>query len=167
MRVPDEVDQKGIAKLLALSTRQIRNLEDAGLPHRAEGNRKFYPVAEAVAWYGEYKYHREDLSPLQSAELRKKLADAEAAEYELAILRRDYIARKDVGVLVQDALDRADAKLRNAPSRYAGRTAAKEGVPESMRAWQAAIEEVRAELRSLADEDMGPEPEDDDDGDAS
>src|SRR5690606_3285343 len=90
-----EVTQRELADILGLTTRQIRNLEAAGLPHRAEGNRKLYPIPDAVIWYRDRAVESAlaDAQPTQfeEARAREMIARAEKAELEVARLRGELI----------------------------------------------------------------------------
>jgi len=52
------LDGMALATILGLTTRQITNLEAEGIPCRAVGNRKLFPIPEAVRWYVERERRR-------------------------------------------------------------------------------------------------------------
>lgn len=162
---PGEMSQSALAQALGLTTRQVRNLEEQGMPHRTDGTRKWYPVPEALQWYYEQRLGgREGMTPLQQAELRKKLADAEAAEITVAERRAQLISRRDMVVMIREPLDRVNAQLLRAPTRYAPACVGLTTIEEALQVWQQAIDEIREELRTLGD--VAPERHGDEDAGA-
>ena|ERR1700733_11089810 len=59
------VSQQELAELMGLSTRQIRNLTDIGMPRRSVGGKITYPTGACVQWYRDYK--RADNKPPDAA----------------------------------------------------------------------------------------------------
>lgn len=90
-----EATQAEIAGILGLQTRQIRNLEAQGLPHRAEGRRKFYPLPEAVRWVRDRDVATvlADVAPtgFDEARAREMAARAEKAELEVRKMRGELV----------------------------------------------------------------------------
>ncbi|TVR55846.1 MAG: hypothetical protein EA421_05365 [Gemmatimonadales bacterium] len=119
------VSQRELAELLGLTTRQIRNLEGRGLPVSATGNRKRYPIPDAIRWYvaskGREAADAAEVTPYDEALARKTLADARIAERKLAeldaalipaALHRQVLSRVSEGVA---------ARIRNLPGEWAPR----------------------------------------------
>lgn len=110
-----EVTQKELAEILGLSTRQIRNLEAVGLPHRAEGNRKLYPLPEAVIWHRERAVESAladaQSSDYEEAKAREMMARAEKAELEVAKMRGELIHIDDLERLHSTPLAQMRARL--------------------------------------------------------
>lgn len=117
-----EVNQKEFAALVGLSARQVRNLEDEGLPHEAEGNRKSYPLPEAVQWYIQRK--REEVvrefekADYKQAKARREMARARMAEIDLAKEEGRLISKEVVDQTYGEAMDQVRAALMNMPGRW-------------------------------------------------
>lgn len=119
-----EVTQKQLAGILGLTTRQVRNLEAAGIPHRAEGNTKLYPLPGAVQWYRDRAVETA-LAEAQStdydeAKAREMKARADKAELEVARLRGELIHVDDLEALLSAPLSQMRARLLALPGRIAG-----------------------------------------------
>lgn len=141
-----EVNQTELSALIGVTTRQIRNLEHRGLPHRAEKNQKLYPVPDAIQWYIDRK-RDEVLSEIQDLDLkqakaRREAARARMAEIELAREEGDLISREAVEVSFGDEmLDRIRAALLNMPGRWGPQM----GFDDPRRG-EAALKEIAAEI---------------------
>lgn len=127
------LSQKELAALYDVSTRQVRNWEDEGLPRRAKGNRKEYPLKDVVAWHEAREVAQAlakvDTSALGAAKLRRMEAEAEAKELDVAVKRGDLVPLDEVGDLVRESLQAVDSVLRHSPSRFAPALAKAGGVP--------------------------------------
>lgn len=118
-----ELNQTELAAHLGLTTRQIRNLEAEGLPHRAEGNRKWYPIPEAIQWYIEWK-RQEVLRDIEKVDFkkpraRKMAAEARMAEIELAKEEGRLLPREVLDETYGRMLDLVRRGLLNMPGRWA------------------------------------------------
>lgn len=93
------MSRKEFGAIVGLGTRQIANLEKQGLPHRAEGRRKFYPLPDAVQWIRQRDIDAavEAVQPTDydEARAREMKARAEKAELEVLQLRRVLLHRDD------------------------------------------------------------------------
>lgn len=154
-RKPIELNQTELATMLGLTTRQIRNLEIAGMPHGAEKNSKRYPLPDALDWYYSRKYTPDEPTTMEEAKLRKLSAEADMAQLELAEMRRELWRVSDSADELGRALEQVDAALRNAPSRYAPDLAqvADLKVPKAQRFLADVIERIRAELKLVGEND--------------
>lgn len=118
-----EVRQKELAQILGLTTRQIRNLEAAGMPHRAEGNTKWYPLPDTVIWYTERKVEsaltEAQRTDYEEARAREMAARAEKAELEVAKMRGELIHVDDLERLLSAPLAQMRARLLALPGRIA------------------------------------------------
>ena len=150
------ITQKELAGHLALSTRQIRNLEDAGVL-RAELDsfgKKSYPWPESNQRYWQHKISEAkgdkggDKAAKHAAELRQALVDAEMAEIELAEKRKSVVSIHDVERMVSEPLELVYSALKNLPARWGsmmvGCTNAKEAIARLKPAVAEAIDELRA-----------------------
>lgn len=118
-----EVSQKELANsVLGLSARQIRNLEDEGLPHRADGRRKLYPIPEAVQWYLQHKkrkaLERVEQADYDEAKARREQARARQEEIKLAKEEGRIITREAAEKTYGAALDQVRRELLNMPGRW-------------------------------------------------
>ena len=153
-----DLSQRELAEAFGLTTRQVRNWEKDGLPHQAEGNRKLYPLREAIAWFRDREVAAAlkgvDTSAMDEAKLRKLLADAESKELDLAVKRGDLVPLDEVGGLVRESLDAVDSVLRHAPSRFAPALAktATVQLKEARRILRDVIESVRGAIRETEPE---------------
>lgn len=150
-----EWGQKEIARILSLTTRQIRNLENEGMPCRAEKNRKFYGP-DAVRWYYERDVQRrvEQLAPtdFNDAKAREMAARAEKAELEVRGLRAETIDMDDLETLHAKPL----AHLRSFMMALPGRIAAELPMPavEAVEIIEPIVHEVMREMSEFdPDED--------------
>jgi phage terminase Nu1 subunit (DNA packaging protein) len=142
-----EVSQEGLAEIIGLSTRQIRNLEKDGIPHRAEGMRKFYPIPAAVQWYmkrkqdeamaslGEIDYHE---ARARREQARARMAEIEVAKAEGRLVERDVVH----AVYGGKVLDVLRAGILNVPGRWASQVVGLESPREA----EAILKRVSAEL---------------------
>lgn len=126
MSAPERmVSQRELAELVGLTTRQIRNLEGRGLPVRAEGNRKLYPVPDAVRWYVDAKAREAaeaaESTPYDEALARKTLADARIQERKLAELDGALVPMALHRQVLTRVAERVAARLRNLPGEWAPR----------------------------------------------
>ena len=152
-----ELSQKEIAQLLGLTTRQIRNLEAEGMPHRAEGNRKLYPVPGAWRWYHQKELDRavSEVQPTDydEARAREMAARAEKAELEVKKMRGELVHVDDLEALYSQPL----ADLRSQLLALPGRVAAELPMDtvEALEIIERVVFEFMAELSE--DEDAGVE----------
>ena len=116
-----EVTQKELAEVLSLTARQIRNLDDLGLPSKP-GRRgtRLYDLREAVAWYVERE--RERARPSDSALGRAKLEQAELEmrrrRIEVAKAEGELIAIADHRTVVGKVADAFRAALLSVPGSW-------------------------------------------------
>lgn len=159
-----EVSQTELAEFLGLTTRQIRNLDAEGLPHRAEGNRKFYPIPEAVEWYYQGKGQP---TAIEEAERRKAVADARMSELKVAQLEGKLVPVELHERRVVALLDRIRAPLLNIPGNHAPAVEAARTPAEAQSVLERIRDETMYSLVALAEEieddpDFGAEDDGDD-----
>jgi phage terminase Nu1 subunit (DNA packaging protein) len=118
-----EASQKEFADIVGLSTRQVHNLERDGLPHRAEGRHKFYPLPAAIHWLRDRAVQRavDESRPtsLDEVRLRESTARAELAELEVARQRGELVHVSDWEREFAEPLARMRARLLALPGRIA------------------------------------------------
>lgn len=144
-----EVNQTGLAELLGLTTRQIRNLEREGMPHRADGAKKLYPIPGALSWYYKRQFVAEQPTSLEEAKLRKLSAEAEIVELELGEKRGQLLSIDFVRKDWERLLYAFRSRLLNAPSRWAADLVGLD-----------TVEAVEAKLEAMIEDAMGALSED-------
>lgn len=123
-----KLTQTELAEMLNLSTRQVRNLEEDGLPAHARAGKKSYAWHEVLAWMrGRWETAvRAELegkdetapSPLEEAELRKALAEAERAETRNLRERGELAADEDAEAEIRRFCERVRAGILALRSRH-------------------------------------------------
>lgn len=154
--VSREVSQSDVAMILGLSTRQVSNLERAGMPYRAEKNRKWYPLPDAVHWWRDREVSRAvsalEVSEIEALKARKLEAEAAQKEIELEELRGSLVAVEAVRATWSDVLSRLRAKIIAAKGSLAPRMVGHDTPREAKAVLDAAFDELLDELRETADE---------------
>lgn len=154
-----EVNQTEFAALLGLTTRQVRNLESQGLPHRAEGNRKYYPIPDGIQWYAN-KQREDALSELGQADYKEARARREAARARMAEIN---LAKEEGRLLPRDVvkeifgdkmLDRVRAALLNFPGRWGAQVVGLDSPREGEAILKQAVSEILEELSGPAADDL-------------
>lgn len=152
MSKAQEVNQTEFAAIVGLSTRQVRNLEAEGLPHRAKGNKKLYPIPDALAWYYARKFEPEELTDTAEAKRRKLTAEAKLAEIEVAKAAGELVPLDQYTSEMGLVLDKVRAKLQNVPGAWAPALVGCKGVPEALTRLRPLVNEILVELSSMGDE---------------
>lgn len=115
--------QKELAERLGLDVRQVRRLEDAGMPTRTRKGRKDYPWPDALKWYIGWKVEsgvaRRTPGSLAELELRElgakvRLAEIKVAEAEGNVVPVDAMRRQ------MEAIHHATAGAIRSLPQYAG-----------------------------------------------
>lgn len=159
------LSKKAFAALFGLTTRQISNLIDDGLPREVEGNRVYIPVPIGPRWYVEWKAGKltlpagdEEKKTLTTRrlEVELRLAELELAKAEGAVVTLDYMEAQ-----LEGAAQRLRAKHLNIPGKYAPAMVGLRSVAESQARLEGMISETLAALA-----ETGEDPELDDDGSA-
>jgi phage terminase Nu1 subunit (DNA packaging protein) len=140
--------QKDLAALLGLSTRQVRNLVDAGMPVVSEGGKLWYDGPACVAWYvGEKeKAAKSDRSVEAIDEARERARklrfEADLAELKVARERREVAPMSEWRAAADDEAARVGGVIGQMPSEFASVLAARLGV---------SVRQASAVLREIAD----------------
>ncbi|MCK9494144.1 MAG: helix-hairpin-helix domain-containing protein [Dehalococcoidia bacterium] len=142
-----EVSQVELARTIGLTTRQIRNLELEGMPHRADGARKYYPVPGALDWYIRRKEEAAraefDFGDFERARARHEAARARLAEIQVAKEEGQLIPVEVVeSVYGERMLDVLRSGILNMPGRWGAQIV---GL-DSPRQGEAALKRIGAEL---------------------
>lgn len=158
------MSQADLARILPLTTRQIRNLEADGLPHRADGNRKWYPIPEAVVWWRDREVAAAlagvQVSDLDRIKERKLEAEAAAKELELAERRGQLMRAAAARHTWAAVLTRLRSKVISFMGALAPQMVGLENPREAKAILDRAMNELLAELRETADELEDDEEED-------
>lgn len=119
----EHIIQKDLAERLGLDVRQVRRLEDAGMPMRTRKGRKDYPWPGALRWYIGWKIDsgvaRRTPGSLAELELRElqakvRLAEIKVAEAEGKVVPVDVMQRQ------MEAIHHATAGAIRSLPQYAG-----------------------------------------------
>lgn len=165
-RKPKEVTQQELAAILGRTTRQIRYLDAAGIPHRrVNGREKRYPLPDAVDWYYRRQYEqREEPTSLDDARRRKLVAEAEIAEYDLAEKRGDMFTGDYLDRQLRGMLHVVSAAARRLPNRWAEDVVGLDTVEAAESKLEAMADSF---LEELAELDLGPLDDDEGEADAT
>lgn len=116
------MSQREAAERLNLTTRQVKNLADAGMPTRSEDGKVRYPFPECFTWYLDYKIASAlaNRVPDDEHEAKRKLVAAQAkkAELEADELEGLLVRVADVEAEVAGLLEQLRANLLAFPSRH-------------------------------------------------
>jgi phage terminase Nu1 subunit (DNA packaging protein) len=139
---------------LGITDRQVTNLLADGLPHVGAGNKRRILWPEARRWRDDQLRaegaRRVRPSSADEADARKKAAEAQLKELELAE-RRGELVRLDVAERwLVEAFGRVASKLKSLPGSVAMQVVG-QTLPERQRQAQALVDEVMAELARADD----------------
>ena len=147
------VSQRRVASALGVTTREVYNLRQKGLPTRGADGKITYPLDECIQWYVRY---REELAKgtkaataaeVEQARDARTIAESKLIEMDLAEREGKLVTVEDVEAVVGEIGDRLRAGLINLPSNYILHMERAGVAPEQ---GQAILEEIAAELtRSL------------------
>jgi phage terminase Nu1 subunit (DNA packaging protein) len=158
--MPDEqLNAEKTAKLLLITTRQLRNLVERGLPKHGHGKNCYYLWAEVFPWYIDYKLAlaKPQLAPadgetpaLHEAQAQKYFAEAQRAEIKLARERGEVVSIKDVEVAVSQANSNVRARMLAITAKLTPTLAATSSKPKVKAILDAEIHEALSELAETA-----------------
>lgn len=153
---PMTVNQAELARILGISPRHVRRLENDGMADARvsdSGREAAYDLPSAVQWWVEARAPEDD--ELREARIRKTRADAELREDRVRQERRDLIPADEVLDKIRKPLEAVDAKLRAAPRIHARALAEAAGITQgkAIHLLQDAVEGIRADLRSVFEGD--------------
>lgn len=137
-----------LADLLGVTSRQVHNLVQKGLPRSSDGS---YPAAEAIRWYVDWKAQQALPSDLLTARTRREAALAEQEELKLAEMRHQLCTVEQFKRCVDDAFSRVAAKLRVLPSRAAPQLVGCATEAEAFERIKREVDEVMRELYEAED----------------
>lgn len=154
----EALTQTELALRLEVSTAWVRELTHRGVLSRNPDGSYPWPTAkeeheafqedgesERAAGFGDESYEK--------ARARKVAAQARAAELDVLEREGRLVSLDDVEPLLREPLERVNAVLKNAPSRYGPRLAKAAGIPlaQAKSVLSDVIETIRTELREVPD----------------
>ena len=155
----ESLPQKELATRLNISSRQVRNLVNEGMPVDHSGPRPAYPWPEAMHWYIQRQVDMAvpEHGDQAELELRKLRAEAEKKELEVAVAKRELVHLSELEAVVGETFDRVRSRLLNAPGAWSPHLVGMDTPREVLKALQPLVQEVIDELR---EEDWGDEVDD-------
>ena len=153
--VPIEVNQRDAAAVLGLTTRQIRNLDEAGIPSRpaGDGRGRVYDLVEVVPWYIREvrRQSRTNESDLDRAKLEQAELEVRRRRIEVAKAEGELIAIADHRTVVGKVADAFRAALLSVPGSWGPQIV---GIPtpaEGTEAMRVCSEGLLRDMASVAD----------------
>ncbi len=115
--------QTELARVFGVTTKTVQRWVERGLPREGEGRKATYPLEPCIAWVRE-KDREEAIDAarprtLEEARIRKATADAELAEYELGLRRKELMTVAQYNAAVSGAFSRVKAQLVTLENRLA------------------------------------------------
>jgi len=136
---------------LAVSKRTFERLVSKGLPRKGEGRRERFPWPEIQRWAVDQARQegRESVRPqdYEDAKARKMMAEAEIAEYDLALRRHEIMPVADGEKAIGEAFDRVRGQLLSLPKRVAHELVGIQTNAEASARLTQAVSELMADLR--------------------
>ena len=169
MADPLEVNQKTLAEVLNLTTRQVRNLDELGLPSRPAPNGKdrLYSLPRAVGWYLDRERERLRPSAKDQADARRAAAQARLAELELEEREGSLLPVVVHQRVMGEVFDDVRSNLLNLPGSVATQLVGLAEPREAVAVLRPAVDNCLTRLVAIADEledraegSAGPLPED-------
>lgn len=159
-----EIPKKQLAEWLGLTTRQVTNLADQGMPRRAAGHRVFFPWPEALHWYIQNVKDgaRSGDDEKQKLTTRRLQVEVDLAELALAKEREQVVTLDYMEEQLRRPLERLRAKLLNVPGKYAPAMVGLRSTAEAQTRLEGMVAEAMGSLS-----DTGEDPYDDDEDDDS
>lgn len=162
------VNQAQLAAVLSLTTRQIRNLQDEGMPSRAVGNQRQYDLRQVVPWYVARKQEEAKPERKSEADARKALAEARLKELDLAEREGELVPLAVHRRVMGEVFDDVRSNLLNLPGKVAPQLTGLTSPREAVAILRPAVDqclvslvELAADLEDEADrEEAGGLPED-------
>lgn len=155
MAEAEEVNQKTLARVLNLTSRQIRNLEEVGLPggRVAENGRdRLYDLTVAVPWYVQRERERLKSTEKDEADIEKARAKAAMARLDLAEREGKLIPVALHTKLLGEILGEVRSRTLNLPGSVAPQLVGMDEEREVVAVLRPAVDRCLQSLVALADE---------------
>jgi phage terminase Nu1 subunit (DNA packaging protein) len=155
---PSKIEQKELAKRLGLTSRQIHNLVEAGMPRVMEGTKAFYPWPESNHWYLKHKIDAAQAAGKSKTEKNAELADR---KLEIEVRRAELDLGREEGSLVtidymeqqlEAMLQRLRAKLLNFPAKWAPALVGMRSIAEAQARLEPALHEAMEALTETGED---------------
>lgn len=145
-----ECTQQEAADRLNLTTRQVKNLADQGMPTRSKQGKVVYPFPDCFVWYLDYKIGKavEKAAPnsMAEAEQRQAIAEAQLAELKLERERGKVVTVEEAAGAVEELLGQLRATILTVPNRMASRVVGLKTLAEGTRVLDGLVAELLAVL---------------------
>ncbi len=153
-----KVTQQELAPILNVTSREIRNLYERGLPFTIGAkNRREHDVAECVAWYLKFKLEEKKDDPGKSAtaglRLRALEIEVHQAEIELAEARKNLVSVEYLETQVARINEAVRSRILNLPGRAGPILVGCKTIAEVQIRMQGLIDELLTSLTEIGDED--------------
>ena len=143
------------AALGELSEAAFTRLVNDGLPRKGDGKAARYEWPRIQRWHSDWKFEqgRQSVRPedYEDAKARKMMAEAELAELDLAIRRRELMTVEDGQKALAEAFDRVAAQLKAAPTRHAHDLVGIQTLPEAEARFKRITTQMMSDLASADD----------------
>lgn len=159
------ITQKECAEMLGLTSRQIHNLVEQGMPRRARNGKAMYPWPSSLRWYLQHKSEqvaakKGEKTPNADIFTRKLEAETRLQEIELEkeegqLVALDYMERQ-----LTETLGRVRAQLLNMPGKYAPTMTNIASIAEAQLRIEGMVAEVMGAMTEIG-EDPGIDGDDD------
>ena len=147
------VNQKELAALLGLTTRQVNNLVEKGMPVVSENGKRLYDAPRCIAWYREAKVaeavRANAPADLEEAKARKMSAEAELAEMQRDLERGRLMPVVDAEKAVGEIVGMVRAKLMAMPGKIGPLMVGCRTIAESTGRLEPAVHDVLLELAHM------------------
>ncbi|MEX1185307.1 MAG: hypothetical protein WEA80_01800 [Gemmatimonadaceae bacterium] len=165
-----KVSQQELSPILNVTSREIRNLYERGLPFTIGAkNRREHDVAECVAWYLKFKLEEKKDDPGKSAtaglRLRALEIEVHQAEIALAEARKNLVSVEYLENQVARINEAVRSRILNLPGRAGPILVGCKTIAEVQIRMQGLIDELLTSLTEIGDdEELDVDDEDEEEG---
>lgn len=152
-----KVAQRQLADIFGVSTRTIRNWQEAGMPREGSRNDRKYDTRSCIEWAAANRIdgaaatgEDEELPSVEESDRRWKRARARLKEVEARERRGELIKFREVVNLVEDVMTRVRSRLVNLPGRRIHEIASTTDRAEVREIRMESVREVLEELQEMA-----------------
>jgi phage terminase Nu1 subunit (DNA packaging protein) len=150
----NRVTKSRISEVLGLTTRQITNLVEEGMPREVDGRHVWFDLPNAVQWYtrklkDELRSGDDEKKNLTT---RKLEVEVMLAEHELAIAQGTVVGLDYLESQTSNMLERLRAKILNLPGKYAPAMVGLRTIAEAQSRLEGAATEMIISLSETGDD---------------